>query len=96
MAAKDLRSTENTDIVLHPEATAELQRRLVDTLPDAKDDEDLVYPDLTAAAPAVREAISRRRAEISRDGLPVETYRRVAVADALGMLHTRSAVASPA
>lgn len=94
LAACDTRLAENTEIILHPETTDELQQELVDVLPEMKDEEDLVYPDLTAVPQAVREAISRRRAEIGRDGLPVETYRRARVADALGMLHVRAGVAS--
>jgi hypothetical protein len=94
LAAREARLAENTEIILHPETTTELQQELIGVLPRVKDEEDVVYPDSTVVPPAVREAISRRRAEISADGLPVETYRRVPVADALGMLHVRGAVVS--
>jgi hypothetical protein len=92
LAAQDLGAVENTQIILHPDATRELQQRLASTLPPVRDDEDLVYPRREPTSRAVREAASCRRDEISDSGLPVETYRRVPVQSALGMLHVRSAV----
>lgn len=94
IAAIDRRAVVNTTIVLHPTRTyAEQQRIRAQLRADGTmvaPDEDPA-PERRAQVPvAVRDRVARGRDAISTDGLPTETYRRVAVADALQMLHIRT------
>lgn len=82
-------AVENTAITIDPDRTQGLQRRLLAPLPPVPEGEEVV-PSADRDVPAeVRAAVGRRRDEISRNGLPTESYRRVPVLDALGMLHVR-------
>jgi hypothetical protein len=95
ITALDTRLIENTLVTLHPEATKDLRAKLNALVPPVKDDEDAVAPIVHMPPEVIRDAIRQDREAISRDGLPVETYRRVPVVDALGMLRMKALVATP-
>lgn len=90
ITALDARAAVNTKVVLHPKRTyAEQQRIRAELRTDPRVDEDPA-PQVAVEVPVeVRDQIALQRAAIEHDGLPCETYRRVAVEDALGMLHRR-------
>lgn len=91
IAALDPRALQNTLVTLVPEHHEQLWDELAALAAPVKEDEELVLPNMELAPLEQREAILRGRDALCRDGLPVERYRRIAVAEALGMLHVRSA-----
>jgi hypothetical protein len=96
IAALDRRATANTKMALHPTRTYAEQARIraaMGPLGDVPDDEQM-QPEAVRHAEVpeqVRDRIAAQREQISVDGLPRETYRRVSTGDALGMLHRRAA-----
>jgi hypothetical protein len=90
IAALDSRLIENTRVTLHPEATGALRAKLNALVPPVRADEDAVAPIMHLPPQEIRDAIRQAREEISPNGLPVETYRRLPVLDALGMLRVQA------
>lgn len=101
IVALDERLVKSVDVTLHPDTTAAVQQEIFSVLPAVPDEEVMVFPPetpfdddgvplLSDVAPETREAFSRKRARITTNGLPTETYRRVTPTEALGMLHKRS------
>ncbi len=95
IAALHKATTANTSIILRPGASYAEQMRVRTELATARgtryampDDEVSLTDDyLSDDVPdSAREAILAQRESISADGLPVETYRRVSVEDAMRML----------
>ncbi|MGY1745831.1 hypothetical protein [Blastococcus sp. SYSU D00695] len=86
---------ENTSVIVDPDGTKDLQDRLVQRLRDnvTRPADGVLKMPRTDGPPAeVRLAAGRvRRATVGPEGQARETYRRVSVDDALGMLHRRGA-----
>jgi len=97
IAATSQVTEENVRTMLFPEDTKELQQRLISAIHqhagNAKEaDEELILPKGALPPRDFRDTVySERLSGVFRGGYAVETYRSVAVADALGMLHRRGA-----
>lgn len=99
IAALTKAPTVNTSIILRPGASYAEQMRVKSELATARggttyampDNEVMLTDDYTSddVPQSVRESILSERVSISPDGLPVETYRRVPVEEALRMLAPR-------
>jgi hypothetical protein len=83
---------ENPAIIVDPDGTADLLRRLVARLhanTTRPDGQLYVAPRADGPSSDVRAAVGARRIATVGSDSPRETYRRVPLADALGMLHCR-------
>lgn len=89
---------ENVSIIVDPVGTQDLQNSLIDLLRQDRNyqnDGTLIMPREDGPTAEQRQEVARRRREaVSVDGRTRETYRRVSVHDALGMLHRRGAALS--
>jgi hypothetical protein len=97
IAGTSLVVEQNVDVIVDPEATTELQAQLIHRMrkhTPTPVDETFVAPRADGPPAEERQAAGRRRWDaVGRGGLPVETYRRITVDDALGMLHRRGSPA---
>jgi hypothetical protein len=92
ITALDPRATANARMIIHPTRTYTQQaaiRARLEPISRVPPDEELApRPSRVDEVSAVeRERVGREREAIETDGLATETYRRIPVTDALGLLH---------
>jgi hypothetical protein len=95
ITALDPRATANARMIIHPTRTyaeqAQIRARLEPISRVPRDEELAPRPSRVGeVSPADRERVGREREAIETDGLATETYRRIPVTDALGLLHAHS------